>query len=216
MFNLQKNKNTMKILRSVAHFRLLIGLVWAALFSFFALEAAFACDPKTQPCSVIFTLDEQNNLVLQHVEAGARTEGVLRLTAAQAQKAAEGPVSTHNILKAENTPADEFTETIKRLAAIPGLSFLNDPMAVQKAAAEARGDAAKAMEQSGALAGKNQMCAQMHLVMKATLDDATSAAFNPETDYITSPEVIAACGHAAGTRMIEWYETEQLKRRASF
>lgn len=207
----------MKNSRMVAHFRLLMALFWGVVFSFFAVEAAFACDPETEPCSVIFTLDEHNNLVLQNVEAGARTEGVLRLTSAQAQKAADGPVSDHNMLTTPTSNnTDEFAETVKRLAAIPGLSFLNDPAAAQKAAQTATGDVGKAMEQSGALAGKNKMCAQMHLVMKATLDEATSAAFNPETDYITAPEIVAACGHAAGTRMIEWYEAEQLKRRANF
>lgn len=192
-----------------------LGYVFlGVLLSFTGVQAAFACDPETEPCSVVFTLDAENNLVLEQVEQGHRTEGVLRLTAAQAQKAAVGPVATTNILMPQNQ-TDEFSETVARLAKIPGLHFLNDPQAAQKAAETATGNAGKAMQMSGAKAGENQMCAQMHLVLKATLEDATKAAFN-EADYMTAPEIVQACGHAAGTRMIEWYQAEQHKRQAHF
>ena len=193
-----------------ARFRLVMAVFWGIVLSFLAVEAAFACNPETEPCNVIFTLDDQNQMVLHTVEAGARTEGVLRLTMAQIEQAAQGPKISHNILKPHGGGSeDEFAETIKRLSSIPGLSFLNDPAAVQQAALEANGGAGQAMALSGATAGKNPMCAQMHLVLKATLEEATSASFVPSRDYITAPEIVQVCGHAAGTKMIEWYQAEQ-------
>jgi len=179
-----------------------------------AASMAFACDPVTQPCSIIFTLNNQNQLVLEQVEEGPRTEGVLRLTSEQAKSAAKGPLATANILSPKNQ-TDEFAEVISRLAKVPGLGFLADPNAAHNAAHNATGDAGKAMQLSGAKAGENLVCAQMHLVLKATLDEATEEAFDA-SDYMTAPEIVAACGHAAGTKMIEWYQAEQLKRQAHF
>lgn len=200
------------------HFRLGMAIFWGIILSFVAVESALACNPETEPCHVIFTLDEANNMVLQTVEDSNRTEGILRLTLNQAEKAATGPVTTHNILKpaAGMQSNDEFAETIKRLAAIPGLHFLADPAAAEKAAKTASGQAGEAMALSGAATGHNKVCAQMHLVMKATLADASNTAFDPARDYITAREVEQACGKQAGAKMIQWYEGEQVRQQASF
>lgn len=200
------------------HFRLVRAVFWGVILSFVTVEVALACNPETEPCQVVFTLDEANNMVLETVETSHRMEGVLRLTLNQATKAAEGPATTHNILKPAHgvQTDDEFAATIARLAAIPGLHFLADPAAAEKAAKKADGKAGEAMSMSGAAKGENKMCAQMHLVMKATLEESTSAAFDPTRDYITSREIEHACGAQAASKMIQWYEGEQQRLSASF
>lgn len=164
-------------------------------------HTVFASDtPETclggSPCQVVFTLDENNNIVLEDITGNHRNEGVLRLTTAQAQSAALGPVSKSNILAPE-MPEGEFAETIKALASVPGLSFLKGEGTADGASADAQ-------------ARMPQKCAQMRTVMEATLQDAREGRLGVD-EFITESEVHAVCPQAKANSLNTWYYAEKNK-----
>lgn len=164
----------------------------------FATPAAFAMEEKAEncagghPCKVVFTLDEENNIILEDVYGNHhRNEGVLRLTSEQAIKAAEGPVSENNIL-APKLQRGEFADTVKALAAVPGLSFLRG---------ESTGGAAAA-------APPPERCQQIKTVMEATLEDAQNGTMQGD-QFITASEVKAVCPAARAQALNDWYAAEK-------
>mgnify|MGYP005846389375 CR=1 FL=1 len=165
-----------------------------------ALPAAVLADAEKclggSPCQVVFTLDEENNIVLEEITGNHRNEGVLRLTTEQAESAALGPISKSNILSPEMAQ-DEFSETIKALASVPGLSFL-------KGQSTASGTAARSA------APVSRKCAQMRTVMEATLKDAQEGRVTND-DFITPAEVAAVCPQAKASALNSWYSAEKSK-----
>ncbi len=180
---------------------ILAALITGGVVSIDALAQNIAC-PDSNPCEVIFTLDAENNIVLEDAVAGNRSGGILRLTEEQANKAAAGPVSVNNILmpKVKN---DDFANVINELSTVPGLGFMKsnqNPRSNKTASARPK---------------VSVVCSQMMSFMKATLDDAKNGVALQNSDFVTYPEVILACGEKETPKIMKWYDTERLKTRIS-
>ena len=190
-----------------------LGFLSAFIFIFAATQKGWAMVVGAEncadghPCKVVFTLDEENNIVLEEVSGhqsnqGHRNEGVLRLTTDQAKAAAKGPKTKSNIL-APKLKKDEFSATIKALAEVPGLHFLKGESRFRSGRASNK----KTNTASGNLPHK---CQQIEKVMAATLEEAEAGTLN-KADVITSAEVRDVCPQSAAQNLISWYETEKEK-----
>ena len=168
------------------------------------VQLAFGLDTGTtnclngHPCKVVFTLDDENNIVLEEISGDHhRNEGVLRLTKKQAEKAAQGPRSQSNILKPQNDDGF-FDEAIQALQAVPGLSFL-------------RGEGTrKTNGASGRKASRPipQICKQIKIVMDKTLEEANAEPLPPSA-FITPEEIHAVCPSTEAENLISWYKTQK-------
>ena len=150
------------------------------------------------PCKVVFTLDDENNIVLEEISGNHhRNEGVLRLTKKQAEKAAQGPRSQSNILKLQNDDG-LFDEAIQALQSVPRLSFLKGE-STRKARGAAGGRASRAIP---------QICKQIKTVMDTTLEEANAEPLAPSA-FITPEEVRAVCPSTEAENLISWYKTQK-------
>ena len=157
------------------------------------------------PCQVVFTLDEENNIVLQEISgAKQRSEGVLRLTTSQAKAAAEGPQGAKDIRLPQGRK-DEFADTIKALASVPGLGFLNGERSAQKANANTGANSMAGQQQNLPL-----KCRQIEKVMAATLEEHQANTLS-EAGFITPAEVHHVCPPRQAKNLISWYQAEKDK-----
>lgn len=140
------------------------------------------------PCKVVFTLDKDNNLILEKVEKHHKNEAVIRLTTKEAQTAAKGPATTN-----PSTPpkvSDDFSHTLEQLAKIPGLGFLTASHNTSKNAEHGT----KANNNTGKNAQNSKKvrtaCHQAKAFMAALSKDKTSTT----EEHLTTEEFKKICG----------------------